>query len=66
MIQVQIRKDAVVVLTESLLQRVLEQHAAGEQISVMIFPGAKVAVLEDGSTAEEIRDTLASAASSSG
>jgi len=57
-IQVQIRKDARVVVTESVIQTALAARAEGEDIQVMIFPGARLAVLEDGATAEEVTDAL--------
>ena len=58
-IQVQIRKGAVVVVTESIIQTALAGRAEGEDIQVTVYPGAKLAVLEDGATADEIREVLA-------
>ena len=53
-INVQIRKGAVVVVTESVIQTALATRQDGEEVNVIIYPGARLAVLEDGATAEEI------------
>ena len=53
-IQVQIRKGAVVVVTESIIQTALAGRAEGEDVQVTVYPGARLAVLEDGATADEI------------
>lgn len=53
-INVQLRKDSRTVVTESVIQSVLAAREAGEEVNVIVYPGARVAVLEDGATAEEV------------
>jgi len=46
------------VVTESVIQTALSKREPGEEVNVMVFPGARLAVLEDGATAEEVTDAL--------
>ena len=47
-------------LTESLCTAVLKTRESGEEINVIVYPGAVVAILEDGATPEEVERVLRS------
>lgn len=59
-INVRLRKGSVTVVTESLVTTVMEEREEGETVNVDVYPGARVAVLEDGATAQEMKDILTS------
>lgn len=58
-VNVDIQKDATVLLTESLATKALETLSEGEELNVRVRPGATVIVAEDGATAEELAALIA-------
>lgn len=54
-INIQLRKGSIAVITESVIDRVFASREPGEVINVIVYPGARAVVAEDGSTAEELK-----------
>jgi len=57
-VNIRLRKGSKTVITESLCQGTLDRLEDSEDVNIDVYPGAIVAVLEDGATAEEIAMVL--------